>query len=188
MNETEQLLAETKPEPHTPKTLGLYLYPSDLLLAESKPWASAIKGNQALQDLIDDMIETMKRTGALGLSAIQVGFVSRVFVARDGQKVLVFINPEVKALDCPTSFEKEGCLSFPGVFECVLRPEAVEITATDREGEKFTLTLHGLIARTVQHEIDHLNGILFTHRMSRVRQEAALKKVKISKRKLMREL
>lgn len=176
------------PTPRKPQVLGLVLHPNELLRKASLLWTSAIKDNVELQNLVDDMIETMKLTGAMGLSAVQVGNLTRLFVIRDERRFLTFINPELKKVDCGTLFEKEGCISFPGVFECVLRDEKVELTGTQLDGTSLTVTLNGMSARAAQHEMDHLNGVLFIDKMSTFKRQAALRDLKINKRKFFKEV
>ena len=111
-----------------------------------------------------NLSEAMERFGGLGLSANQLGLNYRVFV-----------NPEITKLSQETELMKEGCLSFPDIYLMIKRPKAIEFDYTDAEGEKHTLQLEGIGARCVQHECDHLNGIIFLQRASRFKIERALK-------------
>lgn len=143
--------------------------------------------------LIDDMLETMRAAAGIGLAAQQVGYALQLTVLdvrgvkdrpstfeRDGQPAdveaampLVLINPQVTPAG-PTVLGAEGCLSFPEIFEEIARPEAVEVTALNRDGQSFSFKAGGLLARAVQHEVDHLNGILFIDRMA-LKDKQALK-------------
>ena len=130
--------------------------------------------------LIDDMFETMRAASGIGLAAQQVGHAMQLTVLdvrgvkyrpstleRDGQPAdveaampLVLINPQVTPAG-PLAQGAEGCLSFPEIFEEIERPEKVEVTALNRDGQSFSFKAGGLLARAIQHEADHLNGILF---------------------------
>ena len=115
-----------------------------------------------IQELIDDMIETMHKFNGVGLAAVQVGVLKRVVVIDlyDDNGVLVLINPEIKKQKGEQEVE-EGCLSFPNQFAKIIRPKEVEVEALDREGKKFKLKAKGLLAQAISHEVDHLNGIVF---------------------------
>jgi peptide deformylase len=111
--------------------------------------------------LIDQMSRIMRMANGIGLAAPQLGILSRVIViAPDGMKPSALINPRVVKAEGSVVGE-EGCLSIPGLYGDVTRPEFVEVEAMDRKGRMMTLELEGLPARVVQHEIDHLDGILF---------------------------
>ncbi|MBG9794528.1 peptide deformylase [Paenibacillus dendritiformis] len=111
--------------------------------------------------LLDDMVETLYASdGRAGLAAPQVGVLRRVIVMDCGEGLIELINPEIVEL----SGEQDGveaCLSFPGYYGHVKRANAVAVTSLDREGKPFTLKGEGYLARCIQHEIDHLNGVLF---------------------------
>ena len=120
--------------------------------------------------------EAMERFGGLGLSANQLGLNYRVFVMRTADSgIKAFFNPEVTKLSKETEMMKEGCLSFPDIYLMIKRPKAIEFEYTDSDGERHTLQLEGLGSRCVQHELDHLNGIIFLQRASRFKIERALK-------------
>ena len=123
-----------------------------------------------------NLSEAMERFGGLGLSANQLGLNYRVFVMRTADSgIKAFFNPEITKLSQETELMKEGCLSFPDIYLMIKRPKAIEFDYTDAEGEKHTLQLEGIGARCVQHECDHLNGIIFLQRASRFKIERALK-------------
>jgi len=120
--------------------------------------------------LIEDMAETMYEAKGLGLAANQVGELKRIFVLdlkqREGNPdLLVFINPEIISAEGDL-YEEEGCLSIPGYAAKVKRKARVLIRALDREGKPFEMELEGLGARAVQHELDHLNGVLYIDYLS----------------------
>lgn len=128
-----------------------------------------------IQTLIDDMFDTMYSLNGVGLAAPQVGIIRRLFVIdTNGENPLVFINPTI----VETSGEAErteGCLSSPGEFGKVMRPTKVTVTATDRNGEEFTLTTEDLLlAQAICHENDHLDGHLFKDKVVRMMSEDEL--------------
>ena len=119
--------------------------------------------------------EAMERFGGLGLSANQLGLNYRVFVMKTADSgIKAFFNPEITKLSQETELMKEGCLSFPDIYLMIKRSKMIEFDYTDSEGERRTLQLEGIGARCVQHEIDHLNGIIFLQRASRLKIERAL--------------
>jgi peptide deformylase len=133
----------------------------------------------SLQQLIASMLETMYDAPGIGLAATQVDVHKRLLVidiSEDRNQPLVFINPEVSVLDDTLDDYDEGCLSVPGFYETVRRPQHVSVTALDRKGEPFTMECQGLLAVCIQHEIDHLDGKLFVDYLSplkrgRIRQK-----------------
>ena len=119
--------------------------------------------------------EAMERFGGIGLSANQVGLDVRMFVMRTQDGIQAFFNPELTRVSQETDLLKEGCLSFPDIYLMIKRSKVVEMKYFDAEGEEHITTLEGLGARCVQHEIDHLNGIVFLQRASKLKLERALK-------------
>lgn len=115
----------------------------------------------AIHTLLDDMLETMYRADGVGLAAPQVGVLKRIVVIDIGEGPLEFINPEIIS-ENGTQCDIEGCLSIPGKVGNVTRPNEVSVKALNRAGEEFIITGTELLARAFCHEIDHLNGILFT--------------------------
>ena len=123
-----------------------------------------------------NLSEAMDRFGGIGLSANQLGLDYRVFVMRTADSgIKAFFNPEVTKLSKETEMMKEGSLSFPDIYLMIKRPKAIEFEYTDSDGERHTLQLEGIGARCVQHEIDHLNGVIFLQRASQLKIERALK-------------
>lgn len=138
--------------------------------------------DDALQTLIDDMFETMYDAPGVGLAATQVGVAKRIAVMDcSGDKAtpeqIVIINPEiVDSSDLETM--EEGCLSVPGVGDKVQRYNHVVMRAQDRHGNPFELEAEGLLAQAIQHEIDHLNGTLYLDRLSSLKRDRLLKKLR----------
>ncbi|HAO30739.1 MAG TPA: peptide deformylase [Treponema sp.] len=121
--------------------------------------------NDEFRALIKEMFLTMDEANGVGLAAPQVGIAKRFFVAMSDDDVeRVFINPVITKTSSELSEYEEGCLSIPGVYETIVRPKAVTISALDINGKPFTLDAEGLLARIVQHESDHLDGVLYIDR------------------------
>lgn len=116
--------------------------------------------------LLDDMLETMRAADGCGLAANQVGVLRRVVVIEVEDELFELINPEIVSTE-GTQEEVEGCLNNPGIAGYVARPQKVVVRAYDRKGDLYEYTGEGLIARAFCHEIDHLDGILFTDKMIR---------------------
>ncbi len=128
------------------------------------------KINEEVERLIEDMAETMYEAKGLGLAANQIGELRRIFVLdlkqREGKpELLVFINPEIVSSEGEL-YEEEGCLSIPGYAAKIKRKAKVRVRALDRTGKPFEMELEGLGARAVQHELDHLDGILYIDYLS----------------------
>lgn len=118
--------------------------------------------NDELQKFIDIMIESMIENKGIGLAAPQVGDNKRIFVCSiDGSEPLVFINPEIIETSVETWVYEEGCLSLPGIYADVERPERIKVQAWNRKGRPFKVEADDLLATCIQHELDHLNGVLF---------------------------
>ena len=136
--------------------------------------------DDALSTLVDNMFETMYDAPGIGLAATQVDVHKRVIVidvTEDRSQPLVFINPEVTVLDQNTDEYDEGCLSVPGFYETVVRPQHVRVVARDRDGSEFTMEPEGLLAVCIQHEIDHLDGKLFVDYLSSLKRSRIRKKL-----------
>jgi len=140
-----------------------------------KETALVKKIDDGLQRLIDDMFDTMYAARGIGLAAPQVGRTERLTVIDvDRQRPLVLINPEIVVADGGLAKAEEGCLSIPEVYGDVERPAHVVVRALDRHGELFEVEADELLARCLQHEIDHLHGKLFIDYMSILKKKAAL--------------
>lgn len=142
--------------------LPLVIYPNDIL---SHP-AETVSDPKApeIQTLILDMFETMKKNYGRGLAAPQVGYSWRICVIEHEAKKYVLINPEITRRSWKKAIGEEGCLSFPGQFILVKRHLAITVKALNQNGEPIVLKVKDMLARVFQHEIDHLNGILFISR------------------------
>ena len=142
------------------------------------------------QRLMDDMLETMYAAKGIGLAAIQIGFPKRIIVmdlAKDQKEKnpMHFINPIIHNKDTEQTTYEEGCLSVPGQFAEIARPKKIEIEYLDYHGEKKLLKAEGLLATCIQHEMDHLEGILFIDYLSKLKKSMIIKK--LSKQKIRPE-
>jgi len=137
--------------------------------------------DDAVRRLIDDLFETMYAAKGVGLAANQVGIAQRVAVVDTGGETpdpLVLVNPAIVQRGEETETAEEGCLSIPEIFGDVERPVAIVVEATDRTGTPFRLEASGYRARAIQHEIDHLDGVLFLDHLSAVKRGLLLSKWK----------
>ena len=150
--------------------LDIHVLGSPVLRAETTPVAQV---TEELQRLIDDMFETMHACEGIGLAAPQVGRLEQLAVVEVDERPLVLINPEIVSGEGSERAE-EGCLSIPDVFGEVERSGRIVVRATDRHGERFELEASGLLARAIQHEIDHLHGKLFIDYLSFLKKRGAL--------------
>jgi peptide deformylase len=135
-----------------------------------QPAKRVTKIDDELRDLVRKMLQTMYSQDGIGLAAPQVGIHKQILVIdvefdKPEIEPLVLINPTVKRSGGKPVSDQEGCLSVPGVFMDVLRPDEIEISYKDEFGRLKTLTADGLLSRVIQHEIDHLNGVLFVDRI-----------------------
>ncbi|MBY5771105.1 MULTISPECIES: peptide deformylase [Rhizobium] len=156
----------------------LIILPDPVLRQLSKPIERV---DSDLQRLADDMLETMYDAPGIGLAAIQIGVPRRMLVidiSREGEErqPQVFINPEVLTSSDERSVYEEGCLSIPDYYAEVERPATVSVKYLDRNGKEQTVEADGLLATCLQHEIDHLNGVLFIDYISRLKREMVIKK------------
>ncbi len=138
--------------------------------------------DEEVRGLIRDMLETMYHAEGIGLAGPQVGVSRRVIVVdlrdsdEDGAGPVALVNPVVTESGRKTDRSPEGCLSIPGMEEVVERPDTVTVEGLDPEGEKVSMTVSGLLSRALQHEIDHLDGVLFIDRLSPLKRRMAVKK------------
>ena len=165
--------------------LPIRLYPDPVLRVRCRPVATF---DEELARLVANMVETMHAAPGIGLAANQVGVETRVAVVdlsvgEREEDLLVLINPEVLAEEGEDE-DVEGCLSIPDFTEKVARPIAVRVRAADASGGRFELEAEGLLARAICHEVDHLDGRLFTDRLRGLRRERARRAL----RRLMRDL
>ncbi|MGD9942879.1 MAG: peptide deformylase [Burkholderiaceae bacterium] len=150
--------------------LPILRYPDPRLQRVAEPVREV---DERIRQLVRDMADTMYEAPGIGLAATQVDVHLRVVVidvseAKD--QLRVFINPEIVASSDECKVYEEGCLSVPGVYDDVERPERVTVKALDEYGRPFTLEADGLLAVCIQHEIDHLNGRVFVQYLSRLKQ------------------
>jgi peptide deformylase len=140
-----------------------------------------------IRHLIDDMLETMYKADGIGLAAVQVGVAKRVIVMdidqKDGKRnPRVFVNPRLLWTSEELASFEEGCLSVPDIWEEVERPARIRAEYRDRDGKKQTLAADGLLADCLQHEMDHLDGVLFIDHLSRLKRSIVLRKLAKAKR------
>jgi len=129
-------------------------------------------------NLIRDMAETMYTDSGVGLAAPQVGISKRIIIIdEDKEGLMVLVNPEIIKSEGEV-IEEEGCLSFPGIYSDVKRSSKVTVKALNENGDQIEIVKEGLIARVLQHEIDHLNGTLFIDRVGRMKRQILLSKLK----------
>lgn len=142
-------------------------YPHPLLRKTSLPVAEI---TETVRQLIDDMADTMYAMRGIGLAAIQIGIRERIIVLDVGQGLVALINPAVVERAGETVME-EGCLCLPGITVEVARSEKVTVRGSNEKGEEVTIAADGLLARALQHELDHLDGILIVDKVSRLKRE-----------------
>ena len=147
------------------------------------------KVDDDLRDLMDDMLETMYAAPGIGLAGVQIGILKRLIVidvSRDEEKKspLFLINPEIISKSSNTSVYEEGCLSLPGYFAEIERPAECQVEYLDYHGKKKKMKASGLLATCIQHEVDHLNGILFIDYLSKLKRDMVIKKLIKNKKEL----
>jgi peptide deformylase len=168
--------------------LDIVKYPDSVLRQRSQ---KVDKISKEIIDLVDNMIESMKAAEGLGLAANQIGTALQVFVLNttpheDKPSIAVFINPEIISQD-GSATEEEGCLSFPELYFKLTRYDNVRLHAKNLRNEDIVYEMSGIMARAVQHEVDHLNGILFIDRAEKNEEKiireylAGIKKESIEK-------
>ncbi len=160
--------------------LEIKKYPEKILREKAIPVKAF---NSELQRLIDDMIETMYAAPGVGLAANQVGVSKQVVVIdvssrEENIPLIVLVNPIITYTEGETSVE-EGCLSVPDYMTVVKRAERVKVTGLDRNGKQVEIEGAGLLSRAIQHEVDHINGILLIDRIGRLKKELFKKRYKL---------
>ena len=163
--------------------LKIVKYPEPVL---QQPGDPVSEFDEALHKLVADMFETMYASQGIGLAAQQVGVAKRVTVidlsmGKDPEQKLVLVNPEIIHRD-GKQYEEEGCLSFPEIREKVQRAANVRVRAQDENGKWFEMDGEELLSRAFQHEIDHLDGVLFIYRMSGLKRDMVLRKIRKAQR------
>ncbi|MFW5976020.1 MAG: peptide deformylase [Alkalispirochaetaceae bacterium] len=154
--------------------IDLVYVPDDVLVTKASPVKEI---DEETKDLAVRMIEAVQHYEGIGLAAPQVNVLQRMFIVylRD-DKPRVFINPEILETSMEENVIEEGCLSIPGIYAEVKRPAEVSVQAFDQRGKPFTLEAEGMLARVIQHEYDHLNGVLFTDHLSDGKRQRLMKK------------
>ncbi|MDD5389494.1 MAG: peptide deformylase [Gallionellaceae bacterium] len=164
--------------------LKIVHYPDPRLYKVAQPIATV---DDNIRALIADMAETMYAAPGIGLAATQVDRHVRLIlvdISESKNNLQVFINPEILETSGQSEHE-EGCLSVPGIYDTVTRPERIRVRALNSLGQAFELEADDLLAVCIQHEIDHLNGKVFVEYLSRLKQDRILKKIKKQLREAM---
>ncbi len=159
--------------------------PNQILRQVSKPVA---KVGEEERKLMDDMLDTMYHANGIGLAAIQIGVPKRIIVMdlskrEEEKKPMYFVNPVIKNKNQNFSRYEEGCLSVPNQFAEIERPKTCEVEYLDYDGEKKIIKAEGLLATCIQHEMDHLQGILFIDYLSKLKKSMIIKKLSKDKNK-----
>ncbi len=165
---------------------NIVIEPNPILRKKSE---SLEKVDDELKKLLDDMIETMYAAPGIGLAAVQIGILKRLIVidvSKDNEKKspLYLINPEIISKSKKTSIYEEGCLSLPGHFAEIERPAECTVKYIDYYGKKKEMTATGLLSTCIQHEVDHLNGVLFIDYLSKLKKDMIVKKLIKHKKEL----
>ena len=162
--------------------LKILIFPDQRLRTVAK---EVLDINEEVKTLSNDLLETMYDGNGIGLSATQVNIHKRILVvdvSEEKDSPMIFINPTVEVLGQEEKIYGEGCLSVPGFFEDVSRPDKIKITALNLSGEEFSVEAEDLLAVAVQHEMDHLDGKIFVDFLSNLkRQRIKQKLIKISR-------
>ena len=166
----------------------IFTIPDPILKKKSLPIKNV---DSSVKKLMDDMLETMYAAPGIGLAAVQVGVLKRVVVIDLSKKEekktpLFFVNPEIISTSEEQVSYEEGCLSIPNQFAEIKRPKRCHVKYLDYNGKKKDLKADGLLATCIQHEIDHLNGILFIDYLSKLKKDLILKKVIKQKKEIDR--
>tara|TARA_B100001109_G_scaffold208374_1_gene175841 strand:+ start:108 stop:632 length:525 start_codon:yes stop_codon:yes gene_type:complete len=153
--------------------------PNKILRQKSK---DVISVGRDEQKLMDDMLDTMYAANGIGLAAIQIGIPKRIIVmdiskSDENKKPMFFVNPIIKNKDKELSIYEEGCLSVPNYFAEIERPKKCDVEYLDYNGNKKILNAEGLFATCIQHEMDHLEGILFIDYLSKLKKTMIIKKL-----------
>jgi len=138
--------------------------------------------NEEIKEILDNMLETMYVAGGVGLAANQVGILKQLITidagTKESPKPIKIVNPVIIEKSKEKKEYEEGCLSFPGITEKIYRPSRIKVSFFDQDGNEKIMEFEGLESTAVQHEIDHLNGILFINRMSPIKKMMLNKKLK----------
>ena len=158
---------------------NIVIEPDPILRKKSSPVEEV---NNDLRKLLNDMLETMYEAPGIGLAAVQVGILKRLIVIdisknKEKKEPLFLINPKLTFKSKNTSVYEEGCLSLPGHFAEIERPAECHLTFIDYSGKEKNLKAQGLLATCIQHEIDHLDGVLFIDYLSKLKKDMIIKKL-----------
>ena len=169
-------------------TRKIIIEPDPILRKKSE---SLEQVDNELRKLMDDMLKTMYAAPGIGLAAVQVGILKRLIVidvSKDDNKKapLFLVNPQIIYKSKNTSIHEEGCLSLPGHFAEIERPSECHIDYLDYNGEKKNLKADGLLSTCIQHEIDHLDGVLFVDYLSKLKKDMIIKKLVKHKKEIER--
>ncbi|MDO8425746.1 MAG: peptide deformylase [bacterium] len=151
-----------------PKSLPVLVNPHPLLRQRAQEVTSETLAQLRREGFIDDLVKTMQVEDGVGIAAIQVGYLHRIIVVQEGMRVRVYINPTISSRSLRRESDVEGCLSVPGVVGTVRRARSCTLKALDVDGKLVVRKARGLVARIYQHEVDHLDGVLFIDRAERV--------------------
>ena len=166
----------------------ILIIPDPLLRKVSDPVSSV---NTEIKNLMDDMLETMYAAPGIGLAAVQIGVLKRIIVidlSKDGEKKnpLFIVNPEITFKSNELISYEEGCLSIPNQFAEVKRPSSCKVNFLDYDGKKKEINANGLLATCIQHEVDHIDAILFIDHLSKLKKDLIIKKTKKQKKEIDR--
>jgi peptide deformylase len=162
--------------------LTILEFPDPRLRTVARP---VVAVDARIRTLVDDMFETMYAAPGIGLAATQVNVHEQVIVidlSEEKNQPQVFINPRIEVLSDTQQCYDEGCLSIPGIYETVYRPDRIRVHALDRDGKPFSIEPDGLLAICIQHEMDHLKGKLFVDYLSPLKRDRIRKKLEKQQR------
>jgi peptide deformylase len=165
--------------------IPIRIIPDPVLRKKAQPVTSVDK---RIARFMDDMLESMYKSNGIGLAANQVGSLERIITvdvseARNGSKAILMANPEITWFNPEATFTyREGCLSIPDQYAEVTRPQSIRMTYLDQSGKKQELEAEDLLSQCIQHEIDHLNGVLFIDHLSKIKRNMIERKVEKAQR------
>lgn len=159
--------------------MNIYVYEDPILRKKS---VNVDEVNDELREILNEMVRTMRAANGCGLAANQVGIDKRFFVLEVDEVVRKVINPEILEFGEELIEYEEGCLSIPGIYKKVIRPEKIKVSYLNEKGEKVIEELTGLNSRAFQHENDHLDGVLFVDKISNLAKNLIRKKLEIMKK------
>lgn len=159
--------------------MNIYVYEAPILRKKSNEVEIF---DEELKNTLEEMVKTMKLAKGIGLAANQVGIDKRFFVLGIEDEVYKIVNPEILEFSEELVEYEEGCLSIPGIFRNVIRPEKIKVRYFNENGEKIETTYEGIISRAFQHEFDHLDGVLFIDKISPLSRNLIRKKLEVMKK------